>query len=167
MLLASNYGNTFSIAIEVTSSPLVDQELWEEFKEAMAANWGNYSDKVSLIIIIHSILIQMSAVIKANVIISSFNKNIIVIILILIIIIILICCGLCRHSSCSYHPDDQDGQQLLVRPHWAKELPRTAAGLGINDYMRKVSYSIHMGRFCMTIKWPNPGLFTSDFGRSL
>ena len=143
MLLASNYGNTFSIAIEVTSSPLVDQELWEEFKEAMAANWGNYSDKVS-VIIIHSILIQMSAVIKVNVIISSLNQNIIVTIIILIIIIILICCWLCNHSSCSYLPDHQDGQQLLVRPHWAKELPRTAAGLGINDYIRKVSYSIHM-----------------------
>ena len=64
MLLASNYGNTFSIAIEVTSSPLVDQELWEEFKEAMAANWGNYSDQVSVIIIIHSIILQMTVFIS-------------------------------------------------------------------------------------------------------
>ena len=24
-----------------------------------------------------------------------------------------------------------------------------------------------MGRFCITVKWPNPGLFYSDFGRSL
>ena len=66
MLLASNYGNTFSIAIEVTSSPLVDQKLWEEFKEAMAANWGNYSDQVSVIIIIHSILLQISVFIRTT-----------------------------------------------------------------------------------------------------
>ena len=25
----------------------------------------------------------------------------------------------------------------------------------------------YMGRFCMTQKWPNPGLFNSNFGRSL
>ena len=26
---------------------------------------------------------------------------------------------------------------------------------------------IHMGRFCMTVKWTNPGLFKSNFGMSL
>ena len=26
---------------------------------------------------------------------------------------------------------------------------------------------VHMGRFCMTVKWPNLGLFYSDFCRSL
>ena len=76
MLLAANHGNTFSIAIEVTSSPLVAQDLWEEFKEAVAANWGKYRDT--------------------------------------------------------------SGRVLRVRPHWAKELPRAAAGHHINDYMRGV-----------------------------
>ena len=59
MLLAANHGNKYSIAIEVNtrlpflpfaspdspqvaSSPLVDHDLWEEFKEAIADNWGNY-----------------------------------------------------------------------------------------------------------------------------
>ena len=28
-------------------------------------------------------------------------------------------------------------------------------------------YHVYMGRFCMTVKWPNPGLFYSDFGRLL
>ena len=54
MLLAANHGNKYSIVIEVkpislnpnssqvASSPLVDHDLWEEFKEAIADNWGNY-----------------------------------------------------------------------------------------------------------------------------
>merc|ERR1711936_626680 len=45
MLLAANHGNKYSIAIEVASSPLVDHDLWEEFKEAIADNWGNYRDR--------------------------------------------------------------------------------------------------------------------------
>ena len=34
-------------------------------------------------------------------------------------------------------------------------------------HMSHVICQIYMGRFCMTVKWPNPGLFNSDFGRSL
>merc|ERR1712179_238955 len=45
MLLGAQYGNTFTLAIEVTSSPLVDQELWEEFKVSVASNWENYRDR--------------------------------------------------------------------------------------------------------------------------
>lgn len=71
-------------------------------------------------------------------------------------IIIFICSCLCHHFSASYLPNHQDGQQLLVRPHWAKELPRKAAGLGINDYMRKVSYSIHV--LCTVLKLYSTGL---------
>merc|ERR1712110_417077 len=92
MLLAANHGNKYSIAIEgntrlpflsvqphspqVASSPLVDHDLWEEFKEAIADNWGNYRDR--------------------------------------------------------------SGNQLRVRPHWAKEFPRSVGGVSINDYMRQI-----------------------------
>jgi len=76
MLLAANHGNKYSIAIEVASSPLVDHDLWEEFKEAIADNWGNYRDR--------------------------------------------------------------SGNQLRVRPHWAKEFPRRVGGVPINDYMRQI-----------------------------
>jgi len=60
----------------VASSPLVDHDLWEEFKEAIADNWGNYRDR--------------------------------------------------------------SGNQLRVRPHWAKEFPRRVGGVPINDYMRQI-----------------------------
>ena len=66
MLLAANHGNKYSIAIEVNSrlpflrveprftqvasSPLVDHDLWEEFKEAIADNWGNYRYQRSVIL---------------------------------------------------------------------------------------------------------------------
>jgi len=76
MLLAANHGNKYSIAIEVASSPLVDHDLWEEFKEAIADNWGNYRDR--------------------------------------------------------------SGNPLRVRPHWAKEFPRSVGGVPINDYMRQI-----------------------------
>jgi len=76
MLLGAQYGNSFTLSIEATSSPLVSQDLWEEFKEAMASNWENYSDR--------------------------------------------------------------QGNKLVVRPHWAKEFPRSVAGTEINEYMRKV-----------------------------
>ena len=29
------------------------------------------------------------------------------------------------------------------------------------------SEDLHMGQFCLSQKWPNPGLFNSNFGRSL
>jgi len=45
MLLGAQYGNTYSIAIEVTSSLLVDLELWEELKVAIASNWSKYNNK--------------------------------------------------------------------------------------------------------------------------
>ena len=76
VLLAANYGNKYSIAIEVASSPLVDHHLWEEFKVAIAGNWGKYTDR--------------------------------------------------------------EGNRLKVRPHWAKEFPKSVGGVPINDYMREV-----------------------------
>jgi len=44
LLMAAQYGNSYSLAIEVASSPLVPEELWEEFKNAIAVNWKNYYD---------------------------------------------------------------------------------------------------------------------------
>jgi len=76
MLLGAQYGNTYTLAIEVTSSPMVKQDLWEEFKVSVATNWDNYYDR--------------------------------------------------------------QGNKLAVRPHWAKEFPREAAGVGINQYMARV-----------------------------
>lgn len=45
MLLGAQYGNTYTLAIEVTSSPMVKQDLWEEFKVSVAENWENYYDR--------------------------------------------------------------------------------------------------------------------------
>ena len=33
---------------------------------------------------------------------------------------------------------DRSGNQLRVRPHWAKEFPRSVGGVAINDYMRQI-----------------------------
>jgi len=84
MLLGAQHGNTYSLAIEVTSSPLVELELWEEFKEAMASNWPKYKNK--------------------------------------------------------------EGEKLSVRPHWAKEFPRTVNGDSIETYMDSV-YSTQMANY--------------------
>merc|ERR1712002_948167 len=41
MLLGAQHGNTATLCIETTASTLVPLTLWEEFKEAVAANWAN------------------------------------------------------------------------------------------------------------------------------
>merc|ERR1711915_1134827 len=45
MLMAAQYGNKWSLAIEVASSPLVPENIWEDFKNALATKWKNYKDK--------------------------------------------------------------------------------------------------------------------------
>jgi len=44
MLMAAQYGNKWSLAIEVASSPLVPENIWEDFKNALATKWRNYYD---------------------------------------------------------------------------------------------------------------------------
>ena len=39
--------------------------------------------------------------------------------------------------------------------------------LFVSDQGTCTKTNIYMGRFCLTQKWPNPGLFNSNFGRSL
>jgi len=89
LLMAAQYGNKYSLAIEVASSPLVPEHLWEEFKNAIAANWKNYYDR--------------------------------------------------------------EGNQLKVRPHWAKEVPHQVGDQDIYEYMREV-YSDQIPAFVEGMK---------------
>jgi len=43
--MSAQYGNQASLAIEVASSDLVPQHIWDEFKNALANNWRSYKDK--------------------------------------------------------------------------------------------------------------------------
>jgi len=45
MLMAAQYGNKRSLAIEIASSPLVPEDLWLDFKNALATKWKNYYDR--------------------------------------------------------------------------------------------------------------------------
>merc|ERR1711970_1155516 len=45
MLMAAQYGNKWSLAIEIASSPLVPEDLWLDFKNALATKWKNYYDR--------------------------------------------------------------------------------------------------------------------------
>ena len=47
---------------------------------------------------------------------------------------------MCRVSFCFqlFLYRDRSGNLLRVRPHWAKEFPRSVGGLPINDYMRQI-----------------------------
>jgi len=47
LLLAPQHGNKWTQSIEVSGSPLVPREIWEEFKNALALKWSNYVDPLT------------------------------------------------------------------------------------------------------------------------
>merc|ERR1719367_667047 len=47
LLLAPQHGNYWTQSIEVSGSPLVPREIWEEFKNALALKWSSYVDPLT------------------------------------------------------------------------------------------------------------------------
>lgn len=47
LLLAPQHGNRWTQSIEVSGSPLVPRDIWEEFKNALAEKWSSYVDPLT------------------------------------------------------------------------------------------------------------------------
>ena len=107
----------------MASSPLVDHDLWEEFKEAIAENWGNYRYQRSVLLCFRACkaLYYRSDGRFWNELSVALNCSV----------------GIFFQFQCFFHRD-RSGNPLRVRPHWAKEFPRSVGGVPINDYMRQI-----------------------------